>query len=213
VKFWKNAAELPGLVSLNLSHAMNAHAGVGWVRADKAANAEVLGEINEVRKQNDRLQKQVTAYKRELRDLAPQPALQDLAGLDEQITLGGTYRRKHYNDYQDWNTKTTWRKIYGYISPYLVRHPSDDDVKQILADALFDEAATEPGSLQSFDDQDFRTVGVQLKALGLVSIDYTQTTAGGMGLFWSLTGAGERLMVEIRAVRSIKPAPARKSAS
>jgi hypothetical protein len=66
VEFWENATELPGLVSINLSHAMNAHPAVGWVRADKVANVEVLGEINEVRKKNAQLQTQIGEYKQAL---------------------------------------------------------------------------------------------------------------------------------------------------
>ena len=74
--------------------------------------------------------------------------------------------------------------------------------------ALFRDARLD-GELKhaSLDDQDFQTVGVQLQALGLVSIDYSKTTSGGMGLFWSFTPKCERLMMELRAVRS-KEAPA-----
>lgn len=206
VKFWQTAAELPGLVSLNLSHAMNAHPAVGWVRANKAANAEVLGEINEVRKQNDELRKQVTAYKRKLNDLAPVPPLQDLAGLDEDVKLGGKYWNDPFKAMRGWNVTSTWRKIYRYISPYLVKHPPDVTVKEVLLSALFADARVD-GELRhaSLDDQDFQTVGVQLKALGLVNIEYTQTVSGGMGLFWSFTTKGERLMVELRAVRAKAP--------
>ena len=206
VKFWKTAAELPGLVSLNLSHAMTAYPAVGWVRANKAANAEVLGEINEVRKQNDELRKQVTAYKRKLNDLAPVPALQDLAGLDEDVKLGGKFFSNQFRATRDWNVTTTWRKIYKYISPYLVKHPPDGTVKEVLLSALFADAR-EDGELRhaSLDDQDFQTVGVQLKALGLVNIEFAKTVSGRMGLFWSFTTKGERLMVELRAVRSKAP--------
>ena len=90
-------------------------------------------------------------------------------------------------------------------------HPNADTVKGILALALFKEARVESGmdeKLEKFitlDDQDFQTVGVQLRSLGLVEIKYTKTTSGGMGLFWSFTAAGERLMVELRAVRTKTP--------
>jgi hypothetical protein len=205
VKFWKTAADLPGLVSVNLSHAMNAYPAVGWVRADRPANVQVLNEINEVRKENSELQKLVTTYKKKLNDLAPVPPVKDLAGLDEKTTLNGKYYDTYYNrNHRHWRVETTWQEIFGYISPYLVKHPNEDVVKSVLAEALFN-TTTERGVVEGLDDQDFQTVGVQLKALGLVSIDYSQTTSGGMALFWSLTGAGERLMVELRTVRSQKP--------
>jgi hypothetical protein len=43
-----------------------------------------------------------------------------------------------------------------------------------------------------------------LKALGLITLKYSQTTKGGMALFWSLTPQGERLMTELRTVKSNK---------
>jgi len=215
VKFWKDAAELPGLVSINLSRAMNAYPAVGWVRADRVANVEVLGEINEVRKQNTELQVEIGKYQKALARLSSPPALKDLAGLDEEVKLGGRYWSPYHRKYVDWHVTTTWHKIFAHISPYLVSHPNADAVKSILASALFGEARVgeENGSHESLDDQDFQTVGVQLRALGLVKIEYTQTVSGGMGLFWSFTAAGERLMVELRAVRTKTPAAADQSKS
>ena len=208
VKFWGNASELPGLVSINLSRAMNAYPAVGWVRADRVANVEVLGEINEVRKRNAQLQEQIGEYKQALANLASPPALEDLAGLDEEIKLGGRYWSEYYKGHRNWYVTTTWRKIFAHISPYLVRHPNADAVKVILASALFKEGGVESEmdeKLEKFitlDDQNFQTIGVQLGALGLVNIEYTKTTSGGMGLFWSFTATGERLMLELRAIRT-----------
>jgi len=203
VKFWKNAAELPGLVSINLSRVMNASPAVGWVRADKAANVEVLGEINDVRKQNEKLRQIAEEYQALVNKLTSPPALDDLAGLEEEIKLGGKYWNISFNAERNWSVKTPWRKVFAYISPYLVQHPSAVSIKDVLLSALFAEARPD-GELRhaSLDDQDFQTVGVQLKALGLVNINYTQTTSGGMGLFWTFTPKGERLMTELRAVRS-----------
>jgi hypothetical protein len=208
VKFWENATELPGLVSINLSHAVNAHPAIGWVRADKVANVEVLGEINEVRKKNAELQAQIGEYKRALANLASPPALKDLAGLDEEIEVGGRYWSG--GAFRRWHIRTTWRKIFAHISPYLLTNPNGETVKGILAPALVKDAHVGEESIQNeeIDDQDFQTVAVQLRALGLVKIEYSQTVAGGMRLFWSFTAAGERLMVETRAIRTKKPAAA-----
>ncbi|MDQ6701189.1 MAG: hypothetical protein M3Z36_13495, partial [Acidobacteriota bacterium] len=91
-----------------------------------------------------------------------------------------------------------------YMSPYLVRHPSDDDIKSVLASALFAQSQI-VGTTATLDDQEFQTVAVQLKALGFVNIKYSKTVQGGMGVFWSLTSAGERLMMQLRTVRTNLP--------
>ena len=53
----------------------------------------------------------------------------------------------------------------------------------------------------SVDGDVIKTISIQLKAYGLIDIRYSQTTNGGMALFWSLTPKGERLMTEVRVIR------------
>ena len=84
VKHWRIAEDLPGLVSTSLMNAIKRFRAVGWVRANRAANEDVLGEINELRKQNAELQATVAALSAEA-----QPAIENLAGLDEKIVLHG----------------------------------------------------------------------------------------------------------------------------
>ena len=196
VKFWKSGEELPALVSLSLSKAIRMFPAVGWVRASAAANVEVLTEINELRKRNAELQKL-------LADVAPQPALEGLAGLDEPVKTFGLYHNSYFRRNQRWETDSTWRKLFGYLSPYLVKRPHEDTVRRILATALFAESTSRhDGSGPDLDDQLFQTIGVQLKALGLVTVEYSESTTGTWGLFWALTGQGERLMIELRVVRT-----------
>jgi hypothetical protein len=194
VKFWKGADDLPGKVALSLSQTIKIHPAVGWVRANRAANEQILTEINELRKQNAKLEVA-------LANVAQVPSMEGLAGLDEEVTVLGRYYDTYYKRDKAHSVQRTWRKIFGLIGPYLVAHPNHDLVKITLQASVFHPLpndATHP----KIEDQFFETIAVQLKALGLVEIAYTEAVGGGMGLFWSLTPAGERLMMEVRAIRS-----------
>lgn len=57
VKFWDNIDKIPGLVSVNLNRTIKTFPAIGWVRADKVASDGILSELNELRKENDRLKK------------------------------------------------------------------------------------------------------------------------------------------------------------
>jgi hypothetical protein len=202
VKFWSSASELPGLVAVSLTHAMKAYPATGWIRANTAASVEVLTEINELRKQNAQLRGENAALEKALADaVPPKPPFNDLAGLDEAIRAFGKFTQAGYNSTRVWGVDSTWREIFGYIAPYLVKLPNEISVKQVLGEALF-RKSREQGYRAELDDQFFQTVGVQLKALGLVRIQYSPTTTGAMALFWSFTNAGERLMLELRTVRT-----------
>lgn len=194
VKFWTSAGELPGLVALSLSKTIKTYPAVGWVRANRVSSEEVLSEVNDLRKENDRLREVVAAA------VEPAPLFEDLAELDDPFTLRGTYtvysgsRGGHQS--HDWSKDTTWREMFGAIAPYLSEYPRDSDVKGILKGAIY-----KGNSSSSLDDQVFQTVALQLQALGLVKREYLQTTGGGRALFWSITPVGEAEMLKLRLVR------------
>lgn len=194
VRFWKNSSELPGIVALSLSKTIKTYPARGWIRADRIASEAVLSELNEVRKLNEGLSQELRALK-----TIAKPEVQNLAGLDETIELSGS----HSNDGRrgTWTSKMTWRQIFATISPYLIQHPGAAKVKDVLEAVAF-KAAGRLGGGPILDDQVFQTVSVQLRALGLVDIKYLQNTAGGMGLFWSSTPPGEKLMLELRTVKT-----------
>jgi hypothetical protein len=183
VQFWNNSSELPGLVALNLLNAIRTYPAIGWVRADKVANVEVLTEINQLRKQNSELQSKIA-------ELQPAPPIEGLAGLDEEFAVTGKRQIGHLR--YDWNEKKTWRTIFAVISPYLVEFPPEYKVKNLLESAL--------GSDVTIDDQICKTIGLQLKALGLINIEYQSALVGPGTVYWSLTPTGDRLMMQVRTV-------------
>ncbi|MBZ5522904.1 MAG: DUF4062 domain-containing protein [Acidobacteriia bacterium] len=195
VDFWKSADQLPGLVALALANIIKTFPAAGWVRGDRVASEDLLAEINELRKSNSQLQENVAELAGASRYDIP-----DLAGLDETMEIHGTNR--YAAQIKPWSVKLTWRQIFGYVAPYLDRYPADSTVKSVLTESLYKQSAYySPYGSPSWEDQEFRTVSIQLKALGLVNVRYTEAVDGGMGLFWSLTPAGEHLMMEIRVVR------------
>jgi hypothetical protein len=201
VKFWKSADELPGLVALSLSKTIKTHPAVGWVRASSVPTQDMLIETNQLRKENEQLRLTVNGLQSKA-----VAVLDDIADFDDTFTINGKTRiERHYggrvrfeSDY--WTATVTWRKLFSLIAPYLMERPPDAAVHIKLATAVADSANI-GGSSRTIDDQEFKTITIQLKALGLISVDYLQTVKGGMALFWSLTPIGERIMMEERIVK------------
>jgi hypothetical protein len=198
VKKWRRVEDLPGLVALSLLSTIREFPAIGWTRANKPASEKILVEVNELRKQNEK-------FKSALRELRPVPAVEHLAGLDETVALKGTYKSWNGRTYDNrsWQRDVTWQQVFSHISPYLVEHPVDSRVSEVLTNAVFPDAGEHTSSV-ALDDQLFKTIGVQLSALGLVKIEYTQSMRGSMGLFWSITAAGERLLLQLRTIKTGK---------
>jgi hypothetical protein len=212
VKFWRNATELPGIVSVSLHSEIRRAPGIGWTRADKVENEKLLIQIAQLQGESRALLERAgsaAAENRVLRgriaDLERAPLFPDLASLDEQIEISVSYRLRRISQAATEMIKLTWREVFGYIAPYLVAHPNELSVKHSLLEVLKTRIRSHDAIYSSefkIDEQAFKTIGIQLKALGLVDIAYTQTTKGDMALFWTLTRPGQDLMMELRTVRT-----------
>lgn len=193
VKFWNKAEELPGLVALSLSKTIKTYPAIGWVRSNTVGNAEILSELNELRKENNKLKTEIELTEKN-EDTSVSLKENELADLDDHFTLkaGSGSAREEF--------KITWGEIFYIISPYLMQHPSDSRVKDYLAKRVLEkfEKATVYATIK---EDDFNTIKVHLSTLNLINVRYSKNTGGGMGLYWSLTEKGTRTMKELRSVK------------
>jgi hypothetical protein len=198
IRSWKTAGELPGLVSLSLSKTIKTYPAVGWVRATAAGTSELLAEIHTLRKENEELRSKVQLLERSTR-----VAIENIAGMDESFELQGDYRPNSNSSTKAWKHSVTWNQIFAFIAPYLLEHPSNISVRLRLKESVLEHAGISWWQQSSsLNEQTFQTVKIQLMAYGLVDVFYTQTTKGGMGLFWNITDKGQSLMMQLRTVRA-----------
>lgn len=196
IKFWKSAEELPGLVSLSLTKTMKTYPAVGWIRGNSSATPEILEELNSLRKLNDELRSKVEATSIEVAE-----PVANIAGLEEKYELNGTYKSNYQSAWIKWNYTLTFGQIFALISPYLMEYPSDSTVNLKLRKAILDNAGKSYYSSE-LDDQQYQTVKLQFKALGLIDLKYSETTKGGTAIFWSLTKLGEKTMTALRVIQN-----------
>jgi hypothetical protein len=200
VSFWTSSGELEGKVAVSMLNAIKTFPAVGWVRADKISNEQALAEINELRKEKEKLE----AAAKTDQALADIP---DLADLDEEFTVRGEYYQgaREYSD----AVAFTWRHIFVAIAPYLEQSPRADSVQSYLADALFDQHGSNP----RINDQDFQTIQVQLQALGLIRCELAKAQNGAMYLYWVATPEGRKMGFQLRAIRTKKTGAGKTPAS
>ena len=197
VKFWNESKELPGLVALNLSKTIKMFPAVGWVRGSVSSSTELLSELNELRKENANLKSEILKSSSQ-----PNKKIEGLADLDEKFDVNGIYHIER-GAAVVWKSSISWGEIFSFVSPYLIQHPSQEYVKSILHHAILDRDQISKRS-NTMSDQDFQTITIQLKALGLVETKLAQTVKGGMALFWLMTPAGEKLMLQLRSIQTSK---------
>ncbi|RXG20663.1 DUF4062 domain-containing protein [Leeuwenhoekiella aequorea] len=193
VKFWNKAEDLPGLVALSLQKTIKTYPAIGWVRSNTVGNTEILSEVNELRKENNKLKEEIEQI--EKNDSNPIfISEKELAGLDD------TFSFKAGSGSASEEFKMTWGEIFYIISPYLLEHPADSNVKRYLAQRILEkfEKSTVYAIIK---EDDFNTMKVHLSSLSLINVKYSKSTNGGMSLFWSLTEKGLKTMKELRSVK------------
>jgi hypothetical protein len=191
VQFWNNADQLNWKVSVSLTQTIKTYPGVGWVRGNTPTNEETLQEINELRKELEALRK----YKQEKENSNCE--IENIASLDDKISLSGTYGTSNYH----WEITISWKDLFGLISPYFLEPHNDYVAKKLISDALIEETGRKDAYNPKICSKDFQTIKVQLRVLGLMQIAPAETTKGGQALFWSLSQKGIKLMNEFRVVR------------
>lgn len=209
IKFWRSAAELPGLVALSLSKTIKVHPAVGWVRASNVANDELLQDLNTLRKENETLRSTVASLQEAV---GPRPQ-DNLADLNEAFTVTIQYTgydyyagSSHAKTVTESHT-TTWADLFGRIAPDLLEHPNDALVSSCLASSIYKTLHKGNDKTAHVEHDCFQTIKIQLTAQNLVSVAYTKTTKGGMALFWSLTTRGQRVMLQFRTVKQTSNKP------
>ena len=200
IKFWKNVEEIPGLVALNLIQTIKRYPAIGWVRANNVANEDILTEINELRKQNSALQLLVSETEKQQKLV-----VKDIADYDSTMIAHGTYKTQVSGRpviVHEFNYEFRWSELFSLISPYLVENPSDAFVN-LKVSSILKKLATgnDKGFSHAIDEQEFKTITIQLTAYGLIKTLYSRTTSGRMALFWNLTNKGHQIMMESRIIK------------
>lgn len=208
-KFWETPAELGSVVSRSLIMLQKKHPGVGWVRGDLVPSQEASLEILELRKQIESL----LAKLDKARTQAP-PGTEKLAQGDKVFSI--TYTCSSIKNYEQYSWKlsvdVTWDDIFYQISPLMIHEASDLQLRNSLdilvkrvADPELKESKEGRGhSFRNFSisDEDFQTIKVQLRALGLISQNNKNRSVKDTKTYWTLTPFGDSVMNRLRAIES-----------
>ena len=205
VKEWLSADELCGKVAVSLIQTISQFPAIGWTRANLQTNVESLQELNTLRKELDTTKAELA----KLKESQPKSKNDNLADLDEKIRIRGTKSHMWQGEIisNNWECEVTWKQLFMSIAPYLMDYPNDNKVEKLLTSIAFSYTGQKTDTLVNINSQDFQTIKLQFIGLGLVNVSYSETTKKSMALFWNLTDAGKRLMMQLRTIKTTKPNP------
>lgn len=223
VKFWHSPDDLAGKVALSFANFRNTYPAVGWVRGDVQTSAESLTELNQMRKRLEHAEQQLEAA----RTTAP-PGTERLSQGDEPIEVTPVVEariRTASSAYgKQWRARikvtVSWDDIFSAVGPELldeaeqsrVRRRIDgwltqrfgSRVRRAARAAAEGEGETVLGlrdTAVSIEDEDFGTIIVQLRALGLIRRSDRRHSVSDKGTYWTLSPYGDDHLTTLRAIR------------
>lgn len=220
-RFWDSPADLGSQVSRSLVKLIKTHPGVGWVRGDLVPDASAAEEMLRLRKHIEQLEGRLAAASVQ----APEGTASLAQGDDEYDV---SYRFEAYPPGKSYESKglthsvrLSWNDIFATVSPLMIdeapesalRAPLNDLIGNFSRPILKDDKNVKGMVLRSFriDEDDFQTIKVQLRALGLISKSTKNRSVKDTQTYWTLTPYGDTVMIRLRAIERNDLFPADKS--
>jgi len=209
-KHWDSPQELGSVVSRSLIQLIKSTPAVGWVRANELADREATMELLQLRRKVEELQTELART----RTSAPKGS-EGLAQGDEEHSVHFSFNATAPSEFRSnsWSgTFTpTWNELFSTIAPLMIQEAMEPALKTAL-DSLARsmnierlEANKELArhSLTNFriSQDDFQTIKVQFRALGLIARSEKARSVKDSGAYWTLTPYGDEVMTQLRAIR------------
>jgi len=208
-KQWSSPPELGSVVSRSLIQLMKTTPAIGWVRADELPDKNATLELLKLRRRVEELQAELARS----RTTAPK-GTEDLAQGDELHTLRYSFSSRKGFDPSSNLTSTfqaTWNDMFAVLAPLMINEASEGALKngldRICRDRNHDNLAKgkdlKDCTLSNFslNGEDFQTIKVQLRALGLIAKSGKARSVKDVATYWTLTPYGDEVMTRLRAIK------------
>lgn len=223
VKLWNGGADaLAGKVAMTFSSFTKTYPAVGWVRGDVQTATESIAENNALRKRLEEAEAKLVAARTQAPpgtegfsqgvDTCP---IKAVATVNVGLTNGSRRTLRFWYSLDD-----SWDDLFSALGPDLLdegeqgaltktlnayldlRHQSDA-LKQ-AEEYLAEGQAVDPKEWQSSDVEmranEFGTLLVQLRALGLIEKSDRRRGVNDRGTYWTLTPFGDTHLTALRAI-------------
>jgi hypothetical protein len=190
-KQWDVQSDLVVSVINSLAEETEENPQLGWTRGGTFDNAELLEQINSLRIEKEKLEKENTSLNAQINVFSSK--VENLAEMEDTYTIKGKAREGYVN-----NITLTWEKIFSAVGPYLISAISFSVFESYLRKGINSSSSR---SFYEFDENCVQTIKIQLNALGLIDAYPAKSVKGGYMEFISLTPKGKQYLMQIKTLK------------
>jgi len=203
--------DLKSKVIVGLTSTVKRHPAVGWVRASEVPSGTRLMDILALKDRVSELEGQLERNRTE-----PPPGTEDLQRGEDLLPILCTFTARVPGDFLSslkYKAKinSTWNDIFAGVAPAMINESANADLRRVFKSHLSQLATDEFKDNKDFQHKELRdfafpdhqidTFIVQFRALGLIQESDRRRSIKDTATYWALTPYGDRLMVQLRAVR------------
>jgi hypothetical protein len=212
-RYWESASDLGSQVSRSLVKLIKDKPRDGWVKGTFLPSEDTTKEILE-------LKKLVEALKLELekaKTIAPEGTErlsqgEDIISLEFRFDAHGkVWQISPSTQYYNSSVDCTWNENFAEISPLMIDEASELSIREKVNNLIYKKRFYElKEKLESqsripkdfkIDDNNFHTIKIQFRALGLITESVKKRSIHDKGTYWTLTPYGDTVMTRLRAIR------------
>jgi len=199
-KMWSTTNELVSSVVISLTEEISENPQLGWTRGSIYDATELLEQLNSLRIDKEKLEKEVKKLNSEID--TQKIKIEDLACGNDKYTIKGKYYNRSYGDgLLSCNAELSWDEIFSALGPHLLSAKSYAGFSKALkagVNSAYDK------SFAIINDDCIQTIKIQLGALGLINSSPRKSTGGGILEFIILTKKGSDYLLGLKTIRKNK---------
>jgi len=192
VKYWTNKEALGVIVSRSITNSKKTHPRTGWVKADKVVDENTFAEMLKLKNKIEELENQI-----EKSADTPPENTENLAQGEDLFTINYS----HYEDMKS-SIELSWNQIFSICSPHMITSAFEDDLQSFLKSYIYNKNKV---SNIYINNEDFKTIIIQLKVLGLTEFESKEINNAVYPL-WRLTPYGMTYMTKLKAIKKSETA-------
>jgi len=209
VKYWSSPQDLGAIVSRSMIKLIKDFPAIGWVKSDNITDENSAKEIIRLQKENEDL-------KTKLKHVATRPPVgtESFCQGDDIIAVTFTFNGED-DEHQRYNCTSllelSWDEIFMSIAPDLIDEARENEIRWNINKLITSYSDDIKKSRKfsnlknlttfSIDDEDYNTIKVQLKALGLIKLSEKKRSTRDNYTYWTLTEYGDYLLTQLLALR------------
>jgi len=213
-RFWESPADLGSQVSRSLVKLIKSNPGIGWVRGNLVPDESAIEEILGLRRRVEELQQELLAASSHGPEGASGLAQgNDVFNINYTFSASPTGYTSDASEYEG-DVNVEWDDIFAALSPLMIDEATEGQLIKALNDLvclevfvdLTNSSQFKDHKLMSFriDRDDFQTIKIQLRALGLITKSAKNRSVKDTATYWTLAPYGDTIMTRLRAIK--KPA-------